>query len=172
MPHVHAIRRVGSVFLAETAVVVGDVELGPDCSVWHHCVVRGDVAPIRVGARVNIQDGAVLHCNQGVSLEIAEDVSVGHHAVVHCRKVGPGTLVGMRATVLDDCEIGQDCLIAAGAVVPPGTVVPDGMVVMGVPGRVVRPVSDRERDYLRRVVETYVELARRHADGAFPPYDG
>jgi len=165
-------RRVGSVFLAETAVVVGDVVLGPDCSVWHHCVVRGDVAPIRVGARVNIQDGAVLHCNHGVPLEIADEVSMGHHAVVHCRRVGRGTLVGTRATVLDDCEIGQECLIAAGAVVPPGTVVPDGMVVMGVPGRVIRPVSDRERAYLRRVVEVYLDLARRHAEGGFPPYEG
>lgn len=163
------IRRIGNIFLAESAVIVGYVQLGDDCNVWHHCVIRGDVAPIRVGRRVNIQDGALLHCKQDIALEVADDVAIAHHAVVHCRSVGSRTLIGTRATLLDDCEIGEDCIIAAGAVVPPRTIVPAGSVVMGVPGKVVRPIRPDERDYVRFVVERYTDLARRHVSGEFPP---
>lgn len=166
---IHNMRQIGSVFVANSAVIVGDVELGDGCNVWHHCVIRGDVAPIRVGRRVNIQDGSLLHCNNLVTLEIADDVAVGHQAVVHCKRVGARTLVGTRATVLDDCEIGEDCLIAAGALVPPRTIVPDGSVVMGVPGKVIRPIRSAEREYVRYVVERYQDLAREHAAGKFPP---
>lgn len=163
------IRQIGNLYIAESAVIVGDVQLGDGCNVWHHCVLRGDVAPIRVGKRVNIQDGALLHCKHAVTLEIADDVAIAHHAVVHCTYVGSRTLIGTRATVLDDCEIGEDCIIAAGAVVSPRTVVPAGSVVMGVPGKVVRAIRPDERDYVRYVVERYVELCRRHVAGEFPP---
>ena len=166
----HKIERIGNVYAATSAVIVGDVTLGDDCNLWHHCVLRGDVAPIRVGRRVNVQDGSILHCNTDVPLEIGDDVAIAHGAVVHCKSVGPNTLVGNRATVLDDCEIGRDCLIAAGAVVPPNTVVPDGSVVMGVPGKVVREIKPEERDYISYVVKEYVELARQHAAGQFKPY--
>ena len=166
----HTIKRLGPIYVATSAVIVGDVTFGEDCSVWHHCVIRGDVAPIRIGARVNVQDGALLHCNYAVPLEIGDDVAIAHHAVVHGKRVGCGTLIGTAAVVLDDCEIGQDCLIAAGAVVTPGTIVPDGSVVMGVPGQMVRPIRDDERQYIRYVVTGYVELARRHVAGDFQPY--
>lgn len=166
----HRVRQIGSVFVAESAVVVGDVTLGDDCNVWHFCVLRGDVAPIRVGKRVNIQDGAVLHCKHAVALEIADDVAIAHQAVVHCKRVGSRTLIGTRATVLDDCEIGEDCIIAAGALLPPRTVVPDGSVVMGMPGKVVRPIRPDERDYVRYVVERYLDLSRRHVQGEYPSY--
>ncbi len=162
--------KIGSVYLARTAVVVGDVCLGDDCNIWHHCAVRGDVAPIRLGSRVNVQDGSVLHCKHDVPLAIADDVAIGHGAVVHCTEVGPRTLIGIRATVLDDCRIGEDCLIAAGAMVAPGTIVPAGSVVMGIPGRVVRPIRDEERAYIRRVIETYLKLAREHAAGVYRPF--
>ena len=167
----HEILRVGSIWAARTAVIVGDVSFGADCNVWHHCTIRGDVAPIRLGQRVNVQDGSILHCKHQVALEIADDVAIGHMAVVHCTRVGPRTLIATRATVLDDCEIGADCIIAAGALLPPGTIVPDGSVVMGLPGTVVRGIRDEERAYVRRVVEGYVELARRHAAGEFRPYE-
>ncbi len=170
MSDIHTIRRLGNIYAAKTAVIVGDVTLGTDSNVWHHCVIRGDVAPIRLGERVNVQDAAILHCKLGVPLEIALDVAIGHHALVHCARVGSRTLVGSRATILDDCEIGEDCLIAAGAVLAPGTIVPPGSVVMGVPGRVVRELRDAERAYIHRVIHGYVELARRHAAGEFPPY--
>jgi carbonic anhydrase/acetyltransferase-like protein (isoleucine patch superfamily) len=163
-------QRIGEVYIAPSAVVEGDVVLGARCNIWHHCVLRGDVAPIRLGARVNVQDGSILHCRRGVALEIADDVAIGHQAIVHCRSVGSGTLIGIRATVLDDCEIGEHCLIAAGAVVPPGTRVPDGSVVMGLPGRVVRPVRDEERAYIARIVEGYQQLAEAHAEGLYPKY--
>ena len=162
--------QVGQVFLAESAVVQGDVTLGAGVNVWHQCVLRGDVAPIRLGERVNVQDGTVLHCRSGVPLELAADVAIGHQAVVHCKSVGRRTLIGIRAVVLDDCEIGENCLIAAGALVPPGTVVPNGSVVMGIPGKVVRKIRPAEEQYVERVIETYLELARAHADGRYPDY--
>jgi len=163
-------RRVGEIYLADTVIVVGDVTLGADCSVWPYAVIRGDVAPIRLGARVNVQDGAVLHCNHDVPLDIAADVVIAHRAVVHCRSVGSFTLIGIGAIVLDDCVIGDDCLIAAGSLVPPRTVVPPGSVVMGNPGKVVRPIRDSEREYIRRAVAYYLDLARRYVAGEFPPF--
>lgn len=166
----HEIIRIGSVWMAQSAVVVGDVAFGEDCNVWHHCMIRGDVAPIRLGDRVNVQDSAVLHCRHGVTLEIADEVAIGHRAVVHCKRVGPRTLIGIGATVLDNCEIGEDCIIAAGAVLTPGTIVPDRSVVMGMPGKVMRPIREEERAYIHRVVHGYVDLARRHAAGEFPVY--
>jgi carbonic anhydrase/acetyltransferase-like protein (isoleucine patch superfamily) len=167
----HQVVRIGSIWAADSAVIAGDVVLGEDCNVWHHCMLRGDVAPVRLGARVNVQDASVLHCKLGVALEIADEVAIGHMAVVHCKRVGPRTLIGTRATILDDCEIGEDCMIAAGALLAPGTVVPAGSVVMGMPGKIVRPIRQEERAYIHRVVHGYVELARRHAAGDFPPYE-
>ncbi|HSW45818.1 MAG TPA: gamma carbonic anhydrase family protein [Phycisphaerae bacterium] len=164
------IRRVGDVYIAETAAVVGDVTIGPETSVWPGAVIRGDVAPIRLGARVNIQDGAVLHCAHDVPLDIADDVVIAHRAIVHCRSVGPFTLIGNGAILLDHAQIGEDCLVAAGAMVPPRMVVPPGSLVMGSPARVVRPIRERERDYIRRGVSYYLDLARRHVTGEFPTY--
>ena len=166
----HTIQQIGSIYAADTAVIVGDVTFGPQCNLWHHCVVRADVAPIRIGDRVNLQDGSLLHCNYGMPMEIASDVALGHHAVMHGQRIGTRTLIGTRATVLDECRIGEDCIIAAGALVTPGTVVPDGSVVMGVPGKVVRQIRDDERDYIRYVIDSYLELARRHAAGEFADY--
>lgn len=161
--------RAGSVYLARSAVVVGDVTLGSGCNIWHHAVLRGDVAPIRLGERVNVQDGAVLHCDMDVPLTIDDDVSIGHGALVHGARIGSGTLIGMGAIVLGRSEVGQGCLIAAGAVVPPGMRVPPGSVVMGVPGRVVRAVTDEERADILRNVQDYLALAERHANGGFFP---
>lgn len=156
------------VYIAPTAYVAGDVTFGNHCSVWHQVVIRGDVAPIRLGARVNVQDGTIIHTKTGVPLTIADDVGIGHRAVVHCKSVGSGTLIGIGAIVLDDAEIGADCVIAAGAVVPPGRQIPAGKVVAGVPGRVLRDVTDADRAYVRFVVQGYVTLAQRHARGEFP----
>jgi carbonic anhydrase/acetyltransferase-like protein (isoleucine patch superfamily) len=161
---------IDGVYVADSAVIVGDVTIGPDSSIWPHTAIRGDVAPIRIGQRVNVQDAAVLHCDHNVPLDIADEVVIAHGAIVHCRRIGSRTLIGNRATVLDGCEIGCDCIIAAGAVVPPDTVVPDGSVVMGLPGKVVRELRDQERAYIRRVVDGYVELARQHVAGSFTPW--
>ena len=162
-------RRVGNFYAAGSAVIVGDVRIGADSSIWHGCVLRGDVAPIRIGERVNIQDGAVLHCRLGVPLEIGDEVVIGHRAVVHTKRVGRRCLIGIGAAVLDDSEVGEGCLIAAGAIVPPGSIIPPRSVVMGIPGKVVRPIKPEEEAYIDRVVKTYLDLARRHAAGEFPP---
>lgn len=156
-------------WIARDAVVTGDVVLGPECTIWHHAVIRGDVAPIRLGRRVNVQDHAVLHCHGGVPLEIADEVTIGHQAVVHCAYVGTNSLIGIRSCVLDEARIGCDCIVAAGAVVVPRTVVPDGSVVMGAPARVVRPTTEKDRTYIRLTIEAYVTLAKEHAAGSHPP---
>ena len=157
----------GNYYVAHTATIVGDVRVGEGCSFWFGAVVRGDVAPVTFGRRVNVQDTCVVHTDTDVPNVIEDDVTIGHGAVVHGMFVGRGSLIGMGATVLSRTRIGRGCLIAAGAVVPPGLEVPDGMVVMGVPGKVVRPVSDADRKYMEWLSGYYPQLAQKHVDGAF-----
>jgi carbonic anhydrase/acetyltransferase-like protein (isoleucine patch superfamily) len=157
-----------NVYIAPTSYVGGDVTVGDDTTIMHHVMIRGDVSAIRIGARCNIQDMTVVHTKTGVDLDIADEVSVGHRAVVHCRRVGRGSLIGIGAIVLDDAEIGEHCLIAAAALVPPGMKVPDGKVVIGIPGKVVRDITEEDRRYMRFVVERYLDLGKRHAAGQFP----
>lgn len=165
--------RIGrDVYIAPTAYVGGDVTLGDGCTVMHHVVIRGDVSAIRIGARVNVQDGTVIHTKTGVPLDIADDVGIGHRAVVHCRRVGPRTLIGIGSIVLDDAEIGADCVIAAGAVVPPGMIVPAGTLLRGVPARVARETNAADRAYLTFVIDNYRNLGRAHAAGQYPPARG
>ena len=125
-------------FVAPSAVLVGDVVVEEDASVWFHAVLRGDIQAVRVGARSNIQDGAVLHVTKTLPVIVAEDVTVGHCAVLHGCRIGRGSLVGMSATVLDGAEIGEESVVAAGTVVSPGKKIPPRSMVMGIPGRVVR----------------------------------
>jgi len=158
------------VYLAPTAVLTGDVTAGEGTSFWFGAVVRGDVAAVRFGRRVNVQDNAVVHCDTGVPNEIADDVTIGHGAIVHGSAVGRGSLVGMAATLLSQTRVGELCLIAAGAVLSPGTVVPDRMVAMGVPAKIVRPVSDKELDYMRWLTTHYAELAAKYADEGLPQW--
>lgn len=160
-----------NVYIAPTAYVGGRVTLGDECTVMHQVVIRGDVSEITIGARVNVQDGTVIHTRGGVPLEIADDVSIGHLACVHCRSVGPSSLIGIKSTLLDNVRVGSWCIVAAGAVVTPGTVIPDGTLALGTPARVVRDVSDEERAYIRYVVENYRRLGRAHAAGAYPSWD-
>jgi len=156
------------VYIAATSYVAGDVVIGDDATVMHHVVIRGDIAPIRIGARVNVQDGTVLHTPRDIPLDISDDVGIGHRAVVHCRRVGSRTLIGIGAILLDECEIGSRCIIAAGCVLAPRTKVPDGKLVMGVPGKVVRDITEIDLRTIDHVVESYIELGRFHAQGAFP----
>ena len=160
-------RTAGGVFLAHNATVVGDVRVGEQTSFWFNTVARGDVAPLTIGRRVNVQDGAILHCDTDVPNAVEDDVSIGHGAIVHGTFVGRGTLVGMGAVVLSRTRIGSDCLIGAGAVVPPGMDVPDRSVVMGVPGKVVRAVNDEDLKYMRWLTERYIELAEKYVAGRF-----
>ena len=146
-------------FLAPDAVVTGDVVTGEDVSFWFHTVARGDVNSIRIGARTNIQDGVVLHVtHQMNSLEIGAGVVVGHAAVLHGCTVGDGALIGIGAKVLDGALVEEGAQVGAGAVVTPGAVVPAGYLALGVPARVVRPLSDTERSNTREIADRYVAL--------------
>jgi carbonic anhydrase/acetyltransferase-like protein (isoleucine patch superfamily) len=167
MANVRFTKTSGGYFCAPNAVVVGDVAIGAGTSFWFNCVVRGDVAPISIGTRVNVQDNATIHCDSGVPNVIEDDVVIGHNAIVHGAHIGAGTLIGMGATVLGKTRIGERCLIAAGAVVSPGMEVPDDHVVMGVPGKIVRPTREAEQQYMRWLATHYVELATRYADEGF-----
>ncbi len=164
---------IGSdVYIAPTAYIGGDVVIGDQSTIMHHAVIRGDLAPIRIGSRVNVQDGSVVHTDQGVRLDIADEVAIGHRAVVHCRRIGPRTLVGIGAILLDACVIGERCVIAAGTVLAPRTTVPDGSVVMGVPGRVVREVTGRDLQQIDEAIRNYIEMGRVHAAGRYPNIAG
>ena len=158
-------RQVGDVFLARTAVLSGDVTVGRGVSLWYGAVVRGDVAPITLGDGTNIQDGAIVHCDYGVPQVVEAGVVVGHAAVLHGKHVGADSLVGIGARLLSGSVVGPGCVIAAGAVVPPGMVVPPRSVVMGLPGKVVRPVTDDELAKTRAIAARYQEMARRYAAG-------
>lgn len=151
------------VFVAPGAVVVGDVEIGEDASVWYQCVVRGDVNRIRIGARTNLQDGTIVHVTTAKwPTVIGEDVTVGHRAVLHGCQIGDGALIGIGAIVLDGAVIGAGAQIAAGALVSPRTEVPPRTLVMGVPAKVKRMLGDDEAADLRKQALHYVELARAH----------
>lgn len=132
------------VFLAPGCVVVGDVEIGPGSSVWFNAVIRGDAAPVRIGARSNIQDGAVLHVDPGWPCIVGDDVTVGHRAIVHGTTVGNGVTVGMGSIILSRSKVGDRAIVAAGAVVPEGAEVAPGALVAGVPAKEKR-ILDEDR---------------------------
>ena len=147
------------VHLAEGAFVVGNVTMGQHCSVWHNAVLRGDCAPISVGAGSNVQDCAVLHGADGFPVVVGEGVTIGHGAIVHGCSIGDNTLVGMGAIVLNGARVGADCIIGAGALVTQGTVIPDGSVAFGSPARVVRLATEEDRTANRENAREYVRLA-------------
>lgn len=156
------IERVDRHWQATDAVICGDVTIGQDVSFWFQTVARGDVAPITIGDRTNIQEHCVLHCDTDKPLVIEEEVTLGHGAIVHGSRVGARTLVGMKAVILGGCVVGKDCIVGAGAVLSPGTVVADGQVVMGIPAKVVRAVRPEEVTWIRENMQHYITLANDH----------
>ncbi len=153
-----------SVFIADGAVVIGDVTCGSDSSFWYNTVVRGDVASICVGARVNVQDLSVVHVTADrFPTSIGDDVTIGHRAVVHGCEIGNACLIGMGAIVMDGAVIGDESMVGAGALVTPGTRVPPRSLVVGAPARVRRELTDDEVAELYASAERYVENARNHA---------
>lgn len=155
----------GNVFIAETAALIGDVEVGRESSVWYGAVLRGDVAPIKVGCRSSIQDNVAVHCDRGVPTVIGDNVTVGHGAIVHSATVGNNTLIGMGATVLSGAVIGQNCIIGAGALVKENAVVPDASLVVGVPGKVVRQLGPEQIEKIEASAQHYVEYSRNYMSG-------
>lgn len=145
-------------YIAENATVVGDVVMGKECSIWFNAVVRGDVNSIRIGDRVNIQDGACIHCTyQKTKTIIGNNVSIGHHAIVHGCKVDDNVLIGMGAIVMDNVHIGKNSIIAAGAVVLEGTEVASGSIYAGVPAKKVKDISPELLEgEVERIANNYV----------------
>ena len=151
-------------FIAPNAAICGDVAMDEGSSVWFSAVIRGEVAPIRIGKNSNVQDNAVLHCDVGGAVTLGRSVTVGHSAVVHGCTVGDGTLIGMHATLLNHCVVGKNCIIGAGALVPEGMVIPDGSVAVGVPARVIKPVTEAQIAANLHNAAHYVEHGKLHAE--------
>ncbi|HEU4588354.1 MAG TPA: gamma carbonic anhydrase family protein [Gemmatimonadales bacterium] len=163
MPSIHP-----TAFIAPTAAVMGDVTLAAEASIWFHAVVRGDMAPIAVGAQSNIQDGTIIHVDEGIPCTVGERVGVGHRAILHGCTVEDDCLIGMGSVLLNGVRIGTGSVVAAGAVIPEGVVVPPGSLVMGVPGRIVRPVDAALRERIKGTWAHYVEAAKQHRAGRYP----
>ena len=145
--------------------MIGDAQLGAGVGIWFGAVVRADNGPIRIGARTNVQDGAMLHSDPDAPLTIGAGVTIGHHAILHGCTVGDHVLVGMGATILNHAVIGADSLVGAGALVTEGKAFPPGSLIVGSPARVVRPLSEEEIAGLRRAADGYVANAARYAAG-------
>ncbi|MFO0320955.1 MAG: gamma carbonic anhydrase family protein [Bacteroidota bacterium] len=145
-------------FIAPNATIVGDVVCGDDCSFWFNAVVRGDVNSIKIGNKVNIQDGAVIHCTyQKTKTFLGNNVSIGHNAIVHGSIISDNVLIGMGAIVMDNCEIGSNSIIAAGAVLTEGTIVPSGCIYAGVPAKKVKDISeDLIHGEINRIADNYL----------------
>ncbi len=161
LPKVHP-----TAWIAETAVLIGDVEVGEESSIWYGCVLRGDVMPVRVGRRTNIQDGSILHVEGGqYPCILGDDVSVGHMAIVHGCEVGDGALIAMGAIVLNNVKVGAGAVVGAGALVPEGKVIPPGTLWVGTPARFVRELQEEERERFRMTSVHYCELKNRYRNG-------
>ena len=153
-PRVHP-----TVFIAVNAMVIGDVDLGPDANIWFQSIIRGDTNYIRIGSNCNIQDGCILHVVKDLHPLILEDgVVLGHRVVVHGCRIGKGSLVGIGAVVLNGAEIGEESIIGAGSVVAPGTIIPPRTLSIGVPAKVVRSLGDDDIRMIQGTCQEYLEL--------------
>jgi len=152
----------GDHFIAPNATLIGSVVLGVDTSIWFNAVVRADNDQITIGDRSNVQDGSVLHTDAGVPLVIGPDVTVGHMAMLHGCTIGEGTLIGIKAVVLNRAKIGRNCLIGANTLVTEGKEIPDRSLVLGSPGKIVRQLSDEEVEQVLWNAEHYVEHFKRY----------
>lgn len=152
-------------WVADSAQVMGNVELAQDASIWFGTVVRGDTASIHVGRGSNIQDGSVLHADVGKPLWVGEEVTVGHKVMLHGCTIGDGSLVGIGAVVLNGAKIGKGCIVAAGSLVTEGKEFPDGSMIMGSPAKVVRALTPEQQQGLLLSAQHYVENARRFEAG-------
>lgn len=155
-------------FLARGAIVLGDVHVGRDASLWYGCVVRGDTERIAIGEEANIQDLCVLHADPGFPCEVGPRATVGHRAILHGCLIEESCMIGMGAILLNGSRIGRGSVVGAGAVVPEGAEIPPGSLVMGIPGKVVRAVDSAMAARIEHAWRHYVEQARRHRAGAWP----
>jgi carbonic anhydrase/acetyltransferase-like protein (isoleucine patch superfamily) len=156
----HKPRVAASAFIAPSATLIGNVTVADNASLWYGAVVRGDNDAIIIGEATNIQDGAILHTDKGIVLDIAEHVTVGHRAVLHGCTVGAFSLIGIGAILLNGVKVGKHCIIGAGALLTEGTEIPDGSLVVGSPGRIVRTVKDAEKARLKESADGYAAKAK------------
>jgi len=152
-------------FIADNAAVIGSVILENNVSIWFNAVLRGDNEPIHIGANSNIQDGAVIHTDIGTPLRVGANVSVGHQAMLHGCTIGDGSLIGIKAVLLNHSIIGKNCLIGANTLITEGKVIPDKSLVVGSPGKILRTLTDAEITALLTNADHYVELMARYASG-------
>jgi carbonic anhydrase/acetyltransferase-like protein (isoleucine patch superfamily) len=155
-------------FIAPTASIMGDVTLGADASVWFGAVLRGDMAPITIGSQTNVQDGTIVHVDEGMPCSVGARVGVGHRCILHGCTVEDDCLIGMGSILLNNVRIGTGSVVAAGAVIPEGMQVPPHSLVMGVPGRIVRAVDPALTERVTATWAHYVEQARAHGAGRYP----
>ncbi len=156
-PIIHA-----SCFIAPSADIVGDVKIGENSSVWFNATIRADQNPIVIGKNVSVQDNCVVHVDFESGTHIADDVVVGHSAIVHGCKIGSNTIIGMGAIILSGVEIGRNCIIGAGSVVTEGTKIPDNSIAMGTPAKVVKQVTEEHLKRIKKNVDVYVELNKKY----------
>lgn len=155
-----------AVFIAPTATLIGNVSIGTQSSVWFGAVLRADSDAIHIGDRTNIQDNAVIHVDPGAPVTIGNDVIVGHLALVHGASIGNNVLVGMNSTILNHAQIGDFCIIGANALVTANTIIPAYSLVLGSPAKVVRTLTERQIEAVKRNAAVYVELAAEYLDAA------
>ncbi|MDV3104803.1 gamma carbonic anhydrase family protein [Thermococcus waiotapuensis] len=151
-------------YIDESATVIGDVVLEENTSVWPSAVLRGDIEQIYIGCCSNVQDNVSIHTSHGLPTKVGKYVTIGHNAVVHGANIGDYTIIGMGAVILDGAKIGKHVIIGAGALVPPGKEIPDYSLVVGVPGKVVRQLSEEEIEWTKKNAEIYMELAKLHLE--------
>ena len=158
-------------FVAENALVIGDVEIGPEANIWFHCTVRGDVNYIRIGANCNIQDACVLHVEKdGHPLILKEDVVLGHRVVAHGCRIKRGSLIGIGAILLNGAEIGEESIVGAGSLVTPETIIPPRTLALGSPAKPVRPLQERDFDLIQRTLSNYRDLKEIYRAASAVPF--
>lgn len=152
-------------WIADNATVVGAVTAGRNVSIWYSAVVRGDNDPITIGDNSNVQDGSILHTDDGIPLTIGANVTIGHMAMLHGCTIGDGSLIGINAVVLNNAVVGKSCIIGAKALIPEGKVIPDRSLVVGTPGRIIRQLTDAEVASLLGNADNYIAHAREYEEG-------
>lgn len=158
------IRKGKEVFVAPTATAIGDITLGDECSVWFGAVLRGDGDSITIGDRSNIQDNAVVHVDPGDPVVIGTDCIIGHKAIIHGARLGDHVLIGMNAVVLNNARIGDYCLIGANSLVTANMEIPEGSLVLGNPAKVVKQLSEEQKEKIRKNAEVYVALSKHYLE--------
>ena len=147
-------------FIAETAVVIGDVEIGPGTNIWFHTIVRGDQNYIRIGSNCSIQDACILHVEKELPLIIEDEVAFGHRVVAHACKIRRGSLIGIGAIVLNGSEIGEESIVGAGSVVTPNSIIPSRTLALGNPAKPIRSLNEKDLELIRQTIKNYQDLKK------------